>query len=101
MFSYVVKVINYLYKTDILGELFYICNLKYPYLLNNSHISLWRRITGLPEENKFENINDKQSVPLLLSDPIALLLRLILSLPFSISKGIIIKYILFILFSIH
>jgi hypothetical protein len=67
---------------DILGELFYICSLKYPYLSTDSSISLWHRITGLNSYNI-----QQQTVPLLLSDPIALLLRIMLSLPYSITKG--------------
>ncbi|CAF3978084.1 unnamed protein product [Rotaria sordida] len=73
-------------------ELFYICSLQYPYLLNDSHISLWRRITGLMD-TKLENddhdtttIIYKRTVPLLLSDPVALLLRIMLSLSYSITK---------------
>ncbi|CAF1378236.1 unnamed protein product, partial [Rotaria sordida] len=73
-------------------ELFYICSLQYPYLLNDSHISLWRRITGLMDM-KLENddhdtttIIYKRTVPLLLSDPVALLLRIMLSLSYSITK---------------
>jgi hypothetical protein len=63
--------------------------LKYPYLLNDSHISLWRRITGLINEEKSDNDNQDKGpiVPLLLSDPVALLLRIMLSLPYSITKG--------------
>ncbi len=77
--------------------MFYICSLKYPYLVNNSHILLWRRITGLMSENSENDehdkttILDKQFVPLLFSDPIALLLQIMLSLPFSITKGTIMK----------
>ncbi len=74
----------------LLGELFYICNLKYRYLLNHSHISLWYRITGLINtklENNETIIIDKQPVPLLFSDPIVLLLRIMLSLPYLIPKG--------------
>ncbi len=63
--------------------------MKYPYLLNNSHILLWRRITGLMNDDE---ILDKHFVPLLLSDPIALLLQIMLSLPFSITKGMIMKF---------
>ena len=61
--------------------------------MNNSHISLWRRITGLMDTKLDNNdhdkttIIDKQTVPLLLSDPVALLLRIILSLPYLITKG--------------
>ena len=74
----------------ILGELFYICNLKYPYLSTESHGSLWHRITGLvrdsTDHDATKNI-DRQTVPLLFSDPVALLLRILLSLPSSITKG--------------
>jgi len=72
--------------------------LKYPYLVNDSNILLWRRITGLMGENSENDehdkttILDKQFVPLLLSDPIALLLQIMLSLPFSITKGMIMKF---------
>ncbi len=75
---------------DILGELFYICSLKYPYLSTDSHISLWHRITGLNNNNI-----DQQAVPLLFSDPIALLLQIILSLPYSITKGRMMMFILY------
>ncbi|CAF3435395.1 unnamed protein product [Rotaria sp. Silwood1] len=73
-------------------ELFYICSLQYPHLLNNSHISLWCRITGLVATKLENNDHDdtgiiyKQVVPLLLSDPVALLLRIMLSLSNSITK---------------
>ncbi len=67
--------------------------MKYPYLLNDSHISLWRQITGLTSE-KFKNndddkttVIDRPTIPLILSDPVALLLRIMLSLPYSITKG--------------
>jgi len=79
--------------------------LKYRYLLNNSHISLWRRITGLMNE-KLKNedqdktiIIDKQIVPLLLTDPVVLLLQIILNLPYSITKGITVNFIISLFFS--
>jgi hypothetical protein len=81
------------YIVWILGELFYICSLKYPYLLNDSHISLWRQITGLMSEtieNNDDNtttIIDKPTVPVLLSDPVVLLLRIMLNLPYPITRG--------------
>lgn len=69
-------------KKHFLGELFYLCTLKYPYLLNKTPHSLWQRITGVteyPEEN--------QSVPLLLCDSVVLLLDLLLSLPYLIDRN--------------
>ncbi|CAF4154779.1 unnamed protein product [Rotaria sp. Silwood2] len=69
-----------------------ILSLQYPHLLNDSHISLWYRITGLVDI-KLENddhdntaIIHKQTVPLLLFDPVALLLRIMLCLSNSITK---------------
>jgi len=44
------------------------------------------------DEHDKTTILDKQFVPLLLSDPIALLLQIMLSLPFSITKGMIMKF---------
>lgn len=75
----------YIHK-NFLGELFYLCNIKYPCVLKYSNISLWHRIAGLIDE-KITSI-DKPTVPLLLSDPTVLLLQIILSLPFSITKGL-------------
>ncbi|CAF5107574.1 unnamed protein product [Rotaria magnacalcarata] len=68
-------------------ELFYICSLQYIYLLNDSVSALWHRITSL-SDMKLENIDlDKTtSVPLFLSDPVALLLRIMLSLSNPITK---------------
>ncbi|CAF3407780.1 unnamed protein product [Rotaria sp. Silwood1] len=84
-----VTIIN---RKSCFRELFYICSLQYPHLLNNSHISLWCRITGLVATKLENNDHDdtgiiyKQVVPLLLSDPVALLLRIMLSLSNSITK---------------
>ena len=86
----------------ILGELFYICTLKYPYLSAESHGLLWRQITGLVRESTNhdarENI-DPQTMPLLCSDPVALLLRILLSLPFSITRGTTVQFFLSLLHS--
>ncbi|CAF1446517.1 unnamed protein product, partial [Adineta steineri] len=65
-------------------ELFYICNLKYPYLLNHSHILLWHRIATGHMNTKLNN--NEQTVPLLLSDSVVLLLRIMLSLPYLITR---------------
>lgn len=62
--------------------------MKYSSVLKDS---LWRRITGLIDENEDYNKTTsivKQNVPLLLSDPVVLLLQIMLSLPCSITKGI-------------
>ena len=67
--------------------------MKYPHLLKHSHISLWRQITGLMENN-LENDNhnkidftSQSTIPLLLVDSITLLLRIMLSLPYLVTKG--------------
>lgn len=91
MFSYVIKRIILNGTIFIPGELFYVCSLQYPYVLNHSYISLWYRIIGIPDTKLENHKYDKsynQTVPLLLADPIALLLRIILSISFSIIKGI-------------
>ena len=66
------------------GELFYICNLKYPYLSTDFSLLLWYRLIGLRNQTGTRN---QPMVPLLLSDPIALLLQILLSLPFEITQG--------------
>ncbi|CAF1166352.1 unnamed protein product [Adineta ricciae] len=68
-------------------ELFYVCNMKYPYLLNESHILLWQHLIGLIiTVLKTTEHGQKPPVPLLLTDPIALLLRIVLSLPYLVDK---------------
>ena len=73
----------------ILGEFFYLCSLKYPYLLKDSHLSLWQKITGPMNDKAQHQIQSDQrgAVPLLLADSIPLLLRILLTLPYPIPAG--------------
>ena len=64
------------------GELFHVCSLKYPHLMHESHGTLWHRLIG---RSHLETSH--QTLPLLLSDSIALLIRIMLSLPYPIAQG--------------
>lgn len=70
-------------KEYFLGEFFYLCHLNYSHLSTDSSLLLWQRLIGVVNKQN----TDEPIVPLLLSDPIALLLQILLRLPFNITKG--------------
>ncbi|KAG1697720.1 E3 ubiquitin-protein ligase Ubr3 [Nymphon striatum] len=54
-------------------------------MLNN--VSLWSQLTGLPLEEPFSISVVDQEVPLLLQDPVAIIIKIVLALPPNIDKA--------------
>ncbi|CAM1322004.1 UBR3 (predicted) [Pycnogonum litorale] len=74
-------------KRSCFSTLFKVLALNTKILHTNSYAPLWSQLSGIPLDDPYSVSLVDQEVPLLLQDPIAILIQIILTLPTSVDKA--------------